>query len=344
MFRTYYFLSILLIGGALYANKPPEAAAVQQIWDSFRELKTQEAELFLEKRHLTEEIANFKKNIKDLSLIKEEKEENIIKKRREIEKKLPLLVQLGRVNPLRLLVDATIGKETLRGMILARTFSTSLKHQLLEMQAELDKAVDLSKELNEKTKSYVQLIQGLEFQQAHLNALQKKLISYMEKSELERLKGEDDVNTLLDESRLTLSSKGRGAAVVSVDMELPFRWLERPVRGKILQDPELQEKFSLNGQGIIFETKKNAEVLSPSEGVIVFKGPFKSQGDILIIDHGEKVHTVFMGMHKIDAEIGQNVYAGQKIGTMAGHGISPKLYLELRKDGKAIDPHPYFIE
>lgn len=317
----------------------------EDLKQDFSVLKKQEIELLLEKRRLTEEIATFQQTLQELSHMKNEREENILKKRQEIEKKLPLLVRLGRVNPLRLLVDASTGKNTLRGITLVRALSASLKRQLQEIQVELSQISTFSKDLQEKRQAHAQLIQNIDFQHEQVVAFQKKLIDYMTQTELERLKEEDDVNVLLDEGRAIFSKKGSKAKAASAEKGLPFRWLERPVAGSILHDLELQNKFSPNGQGIIFETKKNAEVLAPSEGTVAYKGPFKSQGEILILDHGQKVHTVLMGIHKIDAEVGETVYAGQKLGTMAGYGAkSPKLYLELRYEGKAIDPQPYFIE
>ncbi|MBS0271943.1 MAG: peptidoglycan DD-metalloendopeptidase family protein [Proteobacteria bacterium] len=336
MIRRYWLLLIFLIGCPLHAEDTEQ---------EFSDLKKQEIQLLLEKRRLTEAITVFQKNLEELSHMKAEREENIVKKRQEIEKKLPLIARLGRTNPLRVLVDASTGKNTLRGITLIRAFSTSLKRQLLELQVELDQIATFSSDLLEKRQSHAQLLQDVDFQHEQVVAFQKKLMGYMTQAELERLKDEEDVNVLLDESRAIFSKKRTKAKAASAEKGLPFRWLEHPVVGNILDDLELQNKFSPNGQGIIFETKMNAEVLSPSEGTVVFKGPFKSQGDILIIDHGQKVHTVFMGIHKIDAEVGQNVYAGQKLGTMAGYGAkSPKLYLELRHEGKAIDPHPYFVE
>ncbi|HUX78534.1 MAG TPA: peptidoglycan DD-metalloendopeptidase family protein [Alphaproteobacteria bacterium] len=311
----------------------------------FQEIKQQKTDLFHEQQRLIEDAAKLKKTLTYLATLSEEKKANISKCREEIAKKLPLLARLGRANPLRILVDSTAGQNTLRGLVLAKTFAASLKLQMQHMQAELYKISALTKDLEEKDQSYTQLIQGIEFQQAQLSALTDQKIENVKTDELNRLANENDVNTLLEESRATLSKKERTATAATAEKNLPFRWLERPVVGKVVKDPALQKKFSPNGQGIIFATKKNAEVFAPSKGIVVFKGPFRSQGDILIIDHGEKVYTILMGMHKIDAEVKHNVYAGEKLGMMAGYGAeSPKLYLELRQEGKAIDPKPYFAD
>ncbi len=311
----------------------------------FKEIKQEKADLFQKQQQLIEEAAQLEKALHSLSVMNEEKKANLIHCRERLAKKLPLLARLARANPLRILVDPTASQKALRGIILVRAFTASLKQEQQHIQAELHKISALSRELDQKTQSCNQLFKDIEFQQAQLSILENQKIEKVKKGELDRLADEEDINTLLEESRAALSKKDREATTATAKKNLPFRLLERPVGGKVVNDQALEKKFSPNGQGVIFESKKNAEVLSPSNGKVVFKGPFRSQGDILILDHGEKVYTILMGMHKINAEVGQNVYAGEKLGTMAGYGADlPKLYLELRQKGKAIDPKPYFAE
>ncbi|MDI9635417.1 M23 family metallopeptidase [Geitlerinema splendidum] len=283
--------------------------------------------------------------MQDFTIKQIQTNESISQQRKQIEAKLPLLLRLGRVNPLKLLVDTAAGKDTIRGIILMRSLSHSLKQELQRLQATSSEISALSKELEVKKKVQAQLLDSLQIQQTQLEAFEKVKFEELTKAELEKLSKEEDINFLLNEAHATLSKKAQSASKASAKQDLPFRWLEQPVAGKVVIDKELQKKFSPGAQGIIFETKKNAEVFAPSEGTIVFKGPFKNQGDILIIEAGEKVYTVLMGMHKINAEVGESVYAGQKIGSMAGYGASsPKLYLELRQKGKAIDPKGYFAQ
>lgn len=308
-------------------------------------LNKEKIELLEKKRQLLEETSVLEKTSQDFTIKQIQTNESISQQRKQIEAKLPMLLRLGRVNPLKLLVDTAAGKDTIRGIILMRSLSHSLRQQLQRLQATSSEISALSKELEVKKKVQAQLLDSLQIQQTQLEAFEKVKFEELTKAELEKLSKEEDINFLLNEAHATLSKKAQSASKASAKQDLPFRWLEQPVAGKVVVDKELQKKFSPGAQGIIFETKKNAEVFAPSEGTIVFKGPFKNQGDILIIEAGEKVYTVLMGMHKINAEIGESVYAGQKIGSMAGYGASsPKLYLELRQKGKAIDPKGYFAQ
>jgi len=329
----------------LFLSATPVAAEIALPF--LQEIQKKKADLFIEQQRLLSEADILEKNLHDLAQLHEEKKENIALHQKAISTKLPLLARLGRSNPTRILVDPLNAQETLRGIILVRAFTSSLKHQIQQVQAELNETIALSLELKNKSQSHRQLLQGIELQQAQLSALEDDHIENYKKSELDRLSKEEDINTLLDESRTALSKTDRASALASKTKKLPFRWLELPVAGKIMTNSALQNKFSPHSQGILFQTRKNAEVSAPAKGKVVFKGPFRNQGIILMLDHGEKVYTVLMGMDKdkIDAQVGQKVYAGQKLGIMPGYGASkPVLYLELRQKGKAIDPKPYFAD
>ncbi|MBI2707404.1 MAG: peptidoglycan DD-metalloendopeptidase family protein [Proteobacteria bacterium] len=306
-------------------------------------LREQRLALLQDQQQLLEKVAALEKALQDISLMTEEKKAQIEQHKGDIVKQLPLLTRLGRSNPLRLLTDPRMTQNAVRGIVLLRALGVSLKHRMNAIQAEVNELASLSKDFEIKNQDHRALLQAIEAHQAQLKLVETQRIDELKQEEEGRLAGEDDVATLLEESRTARSKTAKKVKAATIAKGLPFRRLEQPVSGKIKTDSKLQKKFSPQGQGIIFETQKNADVFAPSKGTVVFKGPFRSQEEILILDHGKHVHTVFMGMHKISAEVGQTVYAGERLGTMAGYGKSPPLlYIELRQKGKAIDPKPYF--
>ena len=86
----------------------------------------------------------------------------------------------------------------------------------------------LSKEMEEKTQLNIEFLKNIEVQQAQLGILEKEKLEHFKKNELDRLADEDDVNTLLNESRITLSKKEKSAAEAAAKQRLPFCRLERP--------------------------------------------------------------------------------------------------------------------
>jgi len=131
--------------------------------------------------------------------------------------------------------------------------------------------------------------------------------------------------------------------------------LPRPANGDLLEgfgDPD-----GLGGiaQGVSIGTRPGARVAAPSDGWVEFAGPYRSFGNVLIIDAGDGYRVVLAGMERIDVQRGQFVLAGEPIGTMRSDRVAavdgvevgtvrPVLYLEFRRDGTSIDPSPWWAD
>jgi murein hydrolase activator len=105
-------------------------------------------------------------------------------------------------------------------------------------------------------------------------------------------------------------------------------------------------------KGISLQTRPEARITAPADGWVVYAGEFRSYGQLLIINAGGGYHVLLAGMSRIDVSLGQFVLAGEPIAVMGnsatpgqGHDSSrPVLYIEFRKDGRPIDPDPWWAE
>ena len=115
-----------------------------------------------------------------------------------------------------------------------------------------------------------------------------------------------------------------------------------PVVGRVVGRYGQTMATGLKRKGIAVETRAGAQVVAPFDGEVVFAGPFRGYGQLLIIDHGEGYHSLLAGMAGIDSVIGQWLVAGEPVGLMGrpANG-NPALYVELRKDGQPINPQPW---
>jgi septal ring factor EnvC (AmiA/AmiB activator) len=94
-------------------------------------------------------------------------------------------------------------------------------------------------------------------------------------------------------------------------------------------------------KGLTFETRPGAQVVAPFDGKVLFAGPFKGYGQILIIGHGDGYHSLLAGLDRVDESVGQWLVAGEPVGVMSQSSQKPRLYLELRHDGQPINPLPW---
>ena len=83
-----------------------------------------------------------------------------------------------------------------------------------------------------------------------------------------------------------------------------------------------------------------AQVIAPYDGSVVFSGPFKGYGNLIIIEHGKGYVSLLAGLSSTDTQIGQNLLAGEPVGIMPDNN-SAKLYMEIRKDQNPINPEPW---
>jgi murein hydrolase activator len=105
-------------------------------------------------------------------------------------------------------------------------------------------------------------------------------------------------------------------------------------------------------KGISLATRAGAQVTTPCDGWVVYAGPFRSYGQLLILNAGGGYHVLIAGMERISVNIGQFVLTGEPVATMgtrsqvasiiAANASQPVLYVEFRKDGTPIDPGPWW--
>jgi murein hydrolase activator len=79
-------------------------------------------------------------------------------------------------------------------------------------------------------------------------------------------------------------------------------------------------------------------VAAPVNGEVVFAGPFKSYGLLLIIEHEREYHTLLWGFARLDVSLGEAVRFGQVVGIMGARGADPPvLHVERRRNGRPIN-------
>jgi septal ring factor EnvC (AmiA/AmiB activator) len=125
-----------------------------------------------------------------------------------------------------------------------------------------------------------------------------------------------------------------------------------PVNGTKLREYGGSDGAGGVEKGISLATRVGAQVTTPCDGWVVYAGPFRSYGQLLILNAGGGYHVLIAGMERISVNIGQFVLTGEPVATMgsrsqvaailATNASQPVLYVEFRKDGTPIDPGPWW--
>jgi murein hydrolase activator len=128
-----------------------------------------------------------------------------------------------------------------------------------------------------------------------------------------------------------------------------------PAAGAILKTFGAPDDLGGVERGVSLATPTGATVSAPVDGALLFAGAYRSYGQLLIIDAGGGYYVLLAGMDRINVQSGEFILAGEPVGTM-GDGSArlaaaaavgaarPVLYIELRKDGTAIDPGPWWAK
>ncbi|KQT87506.1 peptidoglycan DD-metalloendopeptidase family protein [Aurantimonas sp. Leaf443] len=131
--------------------------------------------------------------------------------------------------------------------------------------------------------------------------------------------------------------------------------LSGPVGGRQIAGFGDRDDIGRLSTGATFAARAGDVVTAPSDANVLYSGPFRSYGQLLILDAGDGYHVVLAGMNRIDVEVGQFVSAGEPVAVMGDRRLAsvagadfdasePALYVEFRKDGKPVDPSPWWTK
>ncbi|MDI6027906.1 murein hydrolase activator EnvC [Corticibacterium sp. UT-5YL-CI-8] len=143
--------------------------------------------------------------------------------------------------------------------------------------------------------------------------------------------------------------------VASTPFSLMRGQVALPVVGKVMRRFGSSDGNGGVMLGDMVATQSNAIVTAPMDGSVLYAGPFRSYGQLLILNAGDGYHVVLAGMTRINVAPGQSVLSGEPIGAMGearvadmsnsgAEDATPELYVEFRKDGKPVDPAPWWAD
>lgn len=95
--------------------------------------------------------------------------------------------------------------------------------------------------------------------------------------------------------------------------------------------------------GTDFKGGSGTPILAAGDGKVVYAGVMRGYGNVVIIDHGRSLATLYAHQSRIGVSNGQRVKRGQVIGAVGatGYVTGPHLHFEARVGGTPVDARAY---
>ena len=151
-----------------------------------------------------------------------------------------------------------------------------------------------------------------------------------------------DMDRILKEKKRKQKARNHYTdAAVDVDFLLPVTGIQTGSFGR---------RRVFNGQarnphsGMDIAADSGTPVLAPSTGTVIELGDFFFSGNLVYLDHGQGLISLFAHLSEIDVELGERVSKGQVIGKVGATGrvTGPHLHWSLGLNGNWIDPALFF--
>lgn len=255
---------------------------------------------------------------------------------------LGALARLGRRPPEALVAAAGSAIETVRGSIVLAAVAPELGAEALALGAEIQALDLLRADIDNERDALVAARRALDKEQHAIERLIRRKSQAQSRTVAERAAESERLAALAAEAadvRALLSELQAAAAEADLDFAAARGTMPFPARGRLATRFGEATDFGTPSRGVTIETQPGAQVIAPHEGRVVFAGPFRSYGQLLIIAHGERYHTLLAGLSRVGGVVGQWVLAGEPVGRMSeDDGAKPLLYLEVRRDGEPVNP------
>ncbi len=289
--------------------------------------------------------------------------------RAEFAEVLALLERMGLNPPPALMVRTEDALASVRSSVLLGAIVSQMQKKIQVLTASLKELTNLRHSITTEYAALKTKMQNQVEQQKRLELLLDEKAKLQKKSE-EELTEQQQKNIILakkaqslEELILELDRQSKLSSDVSVQVQKNLQLLEQanfesrkgsllfPVAGKKIQHMNSSSQITRFGEMI--ETEAAAVVISPADALVAFAGPFRSYGQLIILNVGNGYHIVLIGMSRINVTQGQFVLAGEPLGTMGMQFIAnsvasdigkttPMLYIEFRKQGKPVNPTPWW--
>jgi septal ring factor EnvC (AmiA/AmiB activator) len=189
-----------------------------------------------------------------------------------------------------------------------------------------------------------QATQKITFQQSKqerkktIKALSKEILN--SKQLLAKLVAEEE-NLVLALQRIATLSQQSAELVGLKKLKRKLSW---PIKGKISHSFGSRKQGYLKWKGILLAAPVGKQVKAIHNGTVLFSDWLKGYGLVTVLDHGKGYMSLYGHNQALLKSVGDRVETGEPIALVGQSGGQSKsgLYFEIRRDGQAVNPKPWF--
>ena len=305
---------------------------------------------------------------------------SLASRRAVIAEVLAALQRLGRRPPPAVLVSPEDALQAVHAAILLGAVLPDMKTEVDTLVADLSELVRVRNEIDAEREGLGRDLAALSQERTRMTVLvqerQRKQTETEKALEAEKARAgqlarqAESLKDLIAKLEHEIASAARAAAAAQVKADLsaapndPGRLapaiafasakgaLPLPISGIRIREFGAPDGLGGTEKGLSIASRANAQVTAPCDGWVVYAGPFRSYGQLLILNAGGGYHVLLAGMERISVDLGQFVLTGEPVAVMGGGPQSataiatgskqPVLYIEFRKDGTPVDPSPWW--
>lgn len=117
-----------------------------------------------------------------------------------------------------------------------------------------------------------------------------------------------------------------------------------PVQGRVAAMYGQRSGSGVPWDGMLIDTARDSPVRAVAAGRVVYADWLPGLGLLMIVDHGAGYLSLYGHNDRLYRAVGAQVMAGEVIAAAGDTGgrPSPQLYFEIRRDGRPVDPEPWF--
>jgi murein DD-endopeptidase MepM/ murein hydrolase activator NlpD len=100
------------------------------------------------------------------------------------------------------------------------------------------------------------------------------------------------------------------------------------------------EELTSTHRGTDFPINEGSPVVVSNSGTVVLASELFYEGNCVIVDHGQRLFTIYMHLSKIDVKVGAKLAKGDRLGLsgQTGRATGPHLHMGVRWNGAYLDP------